>query len=343
MTLTAPTPAYTALTEGCGWVDHSARGKLLLTGEDAAEFLNGQLSNDIVALAQGHGCYAALLTPKGKMLADVRALRLTPGTGIEPDADGVWLDTERVALQGLFDTLRRYRIGYRVELHKRTLEQGLISLIGPASGERAAALAGLDAAALPASEHDHRRVRLGGVDVLLVATDLGFDLVCDAADTAPLARALADGGITTAEEADAEVARVERGRPRYGIELDDSVIPQEAGLNERAVSFTKGCYVGQETVARLYYRGKPNRHLRGLRFSGVGAEGGVRGVGGVGGVGGVPLFKGERVVGQVASAVVSPRWGPIGLALVRREVEPGEEVTAGEKGIRARVVDLPFG
>jgi tRNA-modifying protein YgfZ len=330
MTLTVPTPAYTALTERCGWVDRSARGKLLLTGPDVAEFLNGQLSNDVAALVPGSGCYAALLTPKGKMLGDLRVLRLDPGPGIEADADGVWLDTERVALQGLFDALRRTRIGFRAELHKRTLERGLISLIGPESAEHAAALAGLDPAALPAAEHDHRRVSLAGIDALIVATDLGFDLVCEADDTPVLAEALGAHGVVAAEEADAEVARVESGRPRYGVELDESVIPQEAGLNERAVSFTKGCYVGQETVARLFYRGKPNRHLRGLCFSAAPSPG-------------AKLQQGERVVGQVASAVVSPRWGPIGLALVRREVEPGEEVTAGEEGVRARVVDLPFG
>ena len=101
--------------------------------------------------------------------------------------------------------------------------------------------------------------------------------------------------------------------PRYGIDLDDTVIPQEAGLNERAVSFTKGCYVGQETVARLYYKGKPNRHLRGLRLSEPCASGEA-------------LLLGDRPVGRVGSAAVSPRLGPIALALVRREAEPGSVV-----------------
>jgi folate-binding protein YgfZ len=111
------------------------------------------------------------------------------------------------------------------------------------------------------------------------------------------------------------------------VDLDDTVIPQEAGLNERAVSFTKGCYVGQETVARLHYRGKPNRHLRGLRLSEPVP-------------GGTPLALGEREVGRLGSSVVSPRHGPIGLALVRRQVAVGDELAAGTA--TAVVTELPF-
>jgi folate-binding protein YgfZ len=136
------------------------------------------------------------------------------------------------------------------------------------------------------------------------------------------------GAAPVSEEA-AECLRVERGRPRYGIDLDSTVIPQEAGLNDRAVSFTKGCYVGQETVARLYYRGKPNRHLRGLRL-GEPAETGAE------------LRLGERPVGHLGSVTVSPRLGPIALALVRREAAPGSEVSVGTDGVPGEVVELPF-
>jgi tRNA-modifying protein YgfZ len=123
--------------------------------------------------------------------------------------------------------------------------------------------------------------------------------------------------------------RVERGRPRYGFELNDGVIPQEAGLNERAVSFTKGCYVGQETVARLFYRGKPNRHLRGLRLSGPAATGD-------------PLRLGEKEVGRLGTVVVSPAFGPIALAIVRREASPGDTLAVGDDAVTAEIVDLPF-
>ena len=157
--------------------------------------------------------------------------------------------------------IRRFSIGYDVELHKRTLECGLLSLIGP----DAAGVAG--AGDLDPAEDAHRTVEIDGIPVRVVRTDLGIDLLCAAADTERLTAALTARGARPVSAAVADCVRVEHGRPRYGVDLDDSVIPQEANLNDRAVSFTKGCYVGQETVARLFYRGKPNRSLRGLRLS----------------------------------------------------------------------------
>jgi tRNA-modifying protein YgfZ len=298
------------IDQGCALLDRSQRGKLALTGSEAKSFLAGQVSSDVESLTAGRGQYAALLTHKGKMRGDLRVLDL---------GDELWLDTERVALQALFDTIRRAKIGYDVELHKRTVQQALFSLLGP----RAREVAGADAAGLGADEHDSARGELG----VLVATDLGVDVICDAEDADRVRDALVAAGAVPVTEADAEARRVETGRPRYGVDLDESVIPQEAGLNERAVSFTKGCYVGQETVARLHYRGKPNRHLRGLRFSTPVATG-------------TALVLGEREVGRVGSSVVSPRFGPIGLALVRREASVGDELVAG--GARAVVAELPF-
>jgi folate-binding protein YgfZ len=266
-------------------VDRSDRGKLALTGPDAKTFLHGQVTNDIESLTPGQGCYAAFLTHKGKMLGDLRVFDL---------GDELLLDCERVALQELFNMIRRYKLGADVELHKRTLELALFSIIGP----EAPPLAGPE-------EHDNARVTLGGAPALAVTTDVGTDVFCAAA----------------------EVVRVERGRPRYGVDLDDSVIPQEAGLNERAVSFTKGCYVGQETVARLYYRGKPNRRLLGLKLSAPAPTGSE-------------LRLGEKVVGRLGSSVESPALGPIGLALVRREAAPGDTVDVD--GVSALIVDVPF-
>jgi tRNA-modifying protein YgfZ len=295
------------LTEEVGLVDRSERGKLALTGPQAKELLSGQVTNDIEALTPGGGCYAALLTNKGKMLADLRVI----DTGSE-----LWIDTERVALQALFDNLRRGAVGWQAELQKRTLQQALLSLVGPHAAQAVGGELG--------PEHANRAAQLGGAEVLLIATDLGVDIVCAAEDAEPIRGAL---GVPVVPEAAAEVVRVESGRPRYGVDLDEGTIPQEAGLNERAVSFTKGCYVGQETVARLHYRGKPNRHLRGLRFSAPVASG-------------TPLVLGEREVGRVGSSVVSPRFGPIGLALVRREAAVGDELAAG--AARAVVAELPF-
>jgi folate-binding protein YgfZ len=309
---------YRVLVEGCGLVDRSERGKLALSGPGAKSFLAGQVTNDTEALQPGDGCYAAFLTHKGKMLGDMRVL---------DSGEELLLDTERVALQALFDMIRRFKIGYDVELHKRTLECALLSLVGPAS--RAVAAHAADRDELPEHEHAHTPATIAGQKVRLIATDEGgMDVLCDASDREAVSKALVAAGAQPVSEAAAEIVRVERGRPRYGVDLDDTTIPQEAGLNERAVSFTKGCYVGQETVARLYYKGKPNRHLRGLRLSAPAASG-------------EELRLGERSVGHIGSSVVSPVLGPIGLALVRREAEPGATVAVGEHAT-AEVVQLPF-
>jgi len=309
---------YAVLAQACGLLDRSERGKLALTGTGAKEFLAGQVTNDTVGLVAGGGCYAAFLTPKGKMLGDLRILAVEE-PGAEPE---LLLDTERSTLQALFDMIRRFKIGYDVELHKRTVQRGLLSLVGP--GARSVA----GAVELPCEEHAHLPGSIAGHDVRFVSTDVGVDVVCDAGATVAVRAALLASGAVAVSEAAAEILRVERGRPRYGVELDDATIPQEAGLNARAVSFTKGCYVGQETVARLFYRGKPNRHLRGLRLSEPVAAG-------------AELRLGERVVGHVASSLVSPAHGPIALGLVRREAAVGDTV-AVEGGATAEVVDLPF-
>jgi folate-binding protein YgfZ len=305
---------YRAITEACGLLDRSERGKLALTGGEAKTFLQGQVSNDVEALSPGTGCYAAFLTPKGKMLGDLRVL----DTG-----DELLLDTERVALQELFNMIRRFSIGYDVQLHKRTLQTGLLSLIGPEASSVAGALE------LPPDEHAHLALPISGIEVRAIRTDVGVDVMCAAEETDAVSAALQDGGAARVSELAAEIVRVERGRPRYGIDLDDTVIPQEAGLNPRAVSFTKGCYVGQETVARLYYRGKPNRHLRGLRITGDAAPGDE-------------LVFNERTVGRLSSVVRSPRLGEIGLGLVRREVAVGASVVVGGDQVTAEVVQLPF-
>jgi folate-binding protein YgfZ len=297
------------LRTGCGLLDRSERGKLALTGPEAKAFLHGQVTNDVEGLQPGEGCYAAFLTHKGKMQGDLRVLN----TG-----DELWLDTERATLQPLFTMINRYKLGSDLELHKRTLQQGLLSLIGP----DARTIAGAET--LPEGEHSSAPGAIDGIPLLMVATDVGVDLVCDAERTEELAEALRARGARDVSDDAAEALRVERGRPRFGLDMDESTIPQEAGLNERAVSFTKGCYVGQETVARLYYRGKPNRHLRGLRLSGP-AEPGAE------------LRLGEKVVGRVGTVA-----GERALAIVRREAQPGATLAVGDDTTTAEVVELPF-
>jgi folate-binding protein YgfZ len=162
---------------------------------------------------------------------------------------------------------------------------------------------------------------------MYVATDVGVDVICPAADADAVRTAL---GVEPVAEDAAECLRIESGRPRLGIDIGSETIPEEAGLNERAVSFTKGCYVGQETVARLHYKGKPNRHLRGLRLSSPGAETGDE------------VRLGDRLLGTVGSVTVSPLQGPIALAVLRREAGPGDAVKVGASAADAVVADLPF-
>src|SRR5205807_536973 len=192
------TSEYRTLTEGCGLLDRSERGKLALSGTEAKSFMQGQVSNDVEALTPGSGCYAVFLTPKGKMLGDLRIL----DTGEE-----LLLDTERVSLQSLFNMIRRFSVGYDVQLHKRTLERGLVSLLGPES-ER---VAGVDE--LQPLEHAHRVAVIGGIEVRAIRTDGGVDLLCGSSDTDALIDALVQRGAVRVSEDAVDCLRVESGRP----------------------------------------------------------------------------------------------------------------------------------
>lgn len=305
---------YRQLREECGLLDRSARGKLLISGPDAAEYLQSQLTNDVEALGPGEGQHAALLDRKGHMQADMRVLRLAP--------EELWLDTEPEAAEALKRHLEMYKIGRDVEVSDLTAERAILSLLGPRSVEVAGT------AALP--DHSCERATVHGVDCLAVGTRHGLDLVAATADAERLREALTTTGAVAVEPRAAEILRIEAGTPRFGAEMSSATMPAEAGIVEDAVSFTKGCYIGQEPVARLHYKGRPNRQLRGLALSAPVEPGS-------------PLRLGEKEVGRVSSACVSPAHGPIALAIVRREAEPGAELAVGEDEVTARVVDLPFG
>ena len=271
-------------------IDRSSRGRIWVRGGEAAEFLQGQVTNDVESLEPGQGCYAALLNHKGKMRLDMRILR---------GPDWIWIDTEPGADAVLLKTIETYSLGRDVTWE--SADEGIVSLMGE-----------YDLDKLP-PEEEHAWI--DGERGIYVRTYAGVDVIGD------------DLPGADAPEAEAECVRIEAGIPRFGVDMDGDTIPQEAGLNDRAVSFTKGCYVGQETVARLFYKGKPNRHLRGLKLSRPAEHG-------------QPIALGEREVGRVGSVCVSPTHGPIALALVRREAAPGDTVDVG--GATAEVVELPF-
>ena len=297
---------YELLTEHAGVVARPGRAVLELTGSEAAEFLQGQVSNDVEALEPGQGCYATLLDHKGKLRTDLRVLRLA--------ADRILVDAEPGGRRPLAHNFEMYSLGRDVRSQDVSDERVVLSLVGP--GARALL-------ADPPADPEHACDEADGI--VRAVTDVGVDLILPAGREAEVRAAL---DAPDASEEAAEVLRIESGRPRLGLDMDASTMPQEAGINERAVSFTKGCYVGQETVARLHYKGKPNRHLRGLRLGGPAQHGD-------------PIVLGEKQVGTIGSVAESPRHGAIALALVRREAEPGAEVLVA--GTPAQVVTLPFG
>jgi folate-binding protein YgfZ len=305
---------YRQLREECGLLDRSGRGGIAVIGPDGAEYLQGQLTNDVESLAVGEGQYAALLDRKGHMQTDMRVLR--------PAAEEILLDFEPGARAAALRHLTMYSVGRDVQVVDATDERAIVSLIGP----RAAEIAGT----APLPEFANEAATVAGIAALAVGTREGIDLFCPIAERDRLVAALLGAGAVEVSPEAVEILRVEAGVPRFGAEMDTATMPAEASIVDEAVSFTKGCYIGQETVARLHYKGKPNRHLRGLKLSGSAAPG-------------APLRLGEKEVGTLGGAVVSPALGPIGLAIVRREAEPGAQLTVGEDGVTAEVVALPFG
>ncbi|HEY6771472.1 MAG TPA: glycine cleavage T C-terminal barrel domain-containing protein [Solirubrobacterales bacterium] len=304
---------YRALREEAGHLPRE-RAALTVEGADAADYLQGQLTNDIESLESETGCYAALLDRKGHLQSDMRVLRL--------ENEAIWLDLEPGPAPAVLKHLRTYSIGRAVEIEDVTEQWAITSLIGPRAGE----ISGFDGLG---PEHAQRWRNWDGTEVLAVATDIGFDLITRSDDSARLIELLETAGAARVSEAAAEIVRVESGRPRFGLDMGPEAMPAEAGITDRAVDFEKGCYIGQEPVARLHYRGKPNRTLRGLRLSAP-AEHGDR------------LVLGDKEVGTIGTSSLSPGLGPIALAIIRREADEGDQLSVGDGGITAEVVGLPF-
>jgi folate-binding protein YgfZ len=304
---------YRALREEAGYLSRE-RAALTVKGADGSEYLQGQLTNDIEALERGRGCYAALLDRKGHLQADMRVLHL--------EDEEIWLDLETGPAPAVLKHLRTYSIGRDVEIEDASDRWAITSLIGP----RARELAGFEGLA---PEHAQGFREWDGIEVLAVATDVGLDLITKADAAASLGELLAAAGAVEVSEPAAEIIRVESGRPRFGLDMGPESMPAEADLTERAVDFEKGCYIGQEPVARLHYRGKPNRTLRGLRLSAPAEHG-------------APLLLGDKEVGTIGTAGLSPAFGPIALAIVRREAAEGDRLAVGDDGTTAEIVGLPF-
>jgi tRNA-modifying protein YgfZ len=317
---------YAALRNGAAIVDRP-EARLLMRGADRRSYLQGILTNDIAALTPGTGCYAAMLTAQGRMITDMRVLEL---------GDRILLDVPRAIGTAVKDHLERFVFSEDVQVEDVTEAQAEIGLYGPRAIDVLAA-AGVEGGA-PEELYATTRVRIAGHDALIVRADEvgvpGFDVVVDAAAAGDVRKTLAAAGAIDAGNDDVEAVRIESGRPRFGADLDTDTIPLEAGLEDRAISRSKGCYVGQEVIVRVQDRGhgRVARRLAGFTFDASAA---------------VPqpnaaIRAGDREVGRVTSAAWSPSLArPVALGYVHRDfVEPGTEVFVD--GARGIVTALPL-
>jgi folate-binding protein YgfZ len=324
-----PSREYSALRDACGAVRRDERARWVFAGDKSADALAGLVTNDVESLAVGAGCYAAALTPKGRIVADVRIFRR------ETD---FLVDVAARATAGWAELVRKYvnpRMAKYADVSDAT---ACVGVYGPRSTALLSRATAIDVNVLSSVvPYHHISATVAGCLLRVVRSPdfgvTGYDLITDASDVETVFDALVAAGARAVGLTAADIARVEAGRPEWGIDMDDATIPQEANLEElHAISYTKGCYTGQEVVARVHFRGHVNRHLRGLMAD-------------------HPLPPHASVVssdradvGDVRSSVVSPRFGPIALAMVRREVAMGEEVVVrdGDHEHSARVLNLPF-
>ena len=326
---------YRALHDGAGLVDRSSRGRLALTGADRRAYLQGLLTNDIAALAPGTGCYAAYLTAQGRMIADMRLFET--GQALLVDLDG-----------GLADAVRarwsQFIFSEDVEVKDVSATTAQLGVYGPrAAAVLASALSADEPTSFAASLegmplHGNVSLMFRGAAIIVLRSDdvgvMGFDVVVPSNLKEDVTALLRQAGSTGVDPETAEVARVEAGRPLFLADMDTDTIPLEAGIEDRAISLSKGCYVGQEIIIRVLHRGhgRVARRLVGVTFdpsAAVPAKG-------------ARLRAGDREVGTITSAVWSPALGrPIAIASVHRDfVEPGTVLSTADAA--ATVTALPF-
>jgi tRNA-modifying protein YgfZ len=300
---TDPVTEYNAFWHSAALVDRSQRHRLSLTGSGAADALNGLVTNDVAQLVPGRGQYAAALSPKGKIVADLRIFLRSDGSFL--------VDAPVRAAQGWMAIVRKY-INPRTAKYKDESESLKdIGVFGPRASEIVSGVLSLDREALRARErHSIIDTQWLGESVSVVTTpDLGmdgFDLLASADVIARLQDKLIAAGCTNVGLAAWEIARIESGTPEWGLDMDESTLAQEANLDQlHAISYTKGCYTGQETVARIHFRGHVNRHLRALRFVSVDVPPPLSEVFG----------EEDRALGEVRSSAYSPRLGGVAIAM----------------------------
>jgi tRNA-modifying protein YgfZ len=301
------------------------RGQVAVAGPDRAAFLHGLLTNDTASLTPGTGCYAAWLTPQGRMLCDLHVLE---------SGDMILLDVPADEVQAVADRLEQFHFTEDVQI----AALGSLTSVwvhGPAAPQILDGLAPQEPAAYGEwTQYQNARVELAGVSVAIARIDQlavpGFVIYVDRQQEDEVTAALASRGAVHATPASLEAARIEAGYPVFGIDMTTDTIPLEAAIEDRAISLTKGCYVGQEVIIRVLHRGhgRVARKLVRLQVEGDAPPRGSK------------VFSNDREIGFVTSAAESPRLGALALGYVHRDfVEPGTavEVQAGETRTRAVV------
>jgi folate-binding protein YgfZ len=322
--------AYEAARRGAGLIDRSERGRIVVSGQDRAEYLQGLLSNDVIALEPGGGCYATYLTPQGRMIADLFVYEL---------GDVILLTVSGDVTAAVLGKLDQFIFSEDVKLGNVTDTFGQLAVIGPGAAKIVAAVTGVAVDVLSGlHEHGNRRTFVSGRPAIVVrVTDTGepgFDVFVERAQTDALRTVLQHAGAIPLDAATADTVRIESGVPIFHRDMDEETIPLEAGIEGRAISLTKGCYVGQEVIIRVLHRGhgRVARKLVGLALEGSSTP-----------AAGAPVRSGDREIGHLTSATFSPALDrPIALAYVQRDfIQPGTVVTVAD-GMSAVVSALPF-
>ena len=309
---------YAAIHAGAAIGAIAPRGQIALAGPDRATFLHGLLTNDTASLTAGHGCYAAWLTPQGRMLCDLHVFE---------SGDMMLLDAPAAEVQQAADRLEQFHFTEDVQIATLgTLRS--VWIHGPAAPGILGA--GFDAW----MQYQNARIVLAGVSVVVARIDQlavpGFVIYVDAQQEDEVTAALAARGALRATPATLDAARIEAGYPVFGIDMTADTIPLEAGIEDRAISLTKGCYVGQEVIIRVLHRGhgRVARRLVRLQVEGNAPPAGSK------------VFSGDREVGFITRAAESPRLGAVALGYLHRDfVEAGTavDVQAGDTRVRAHV------
>jgi len=314
---------YEAVREGgAGLIDlSSSRGRIRVSGSEAVMFLNGLMTNDMKSLAANRWMPAVFPTVQGRLIGAVRVIR-----GSEPS---FLIDTETASHEAVLKTISRFTMAGDFKVADVTEETALLTAQGQLAGEVIEKVFETSASEIPVNGVSE--VRQVTITRATHTGENGFDILVDSAQKAELLQALEDGGAQPISDDTLEILRVEAGIARFGVDMDDTNVVPETNLDD-AVSYTKGCYVGQEIIVRIKHRGHPAKKLTGLKFeTDVQIESGA-----------VINSTENQEIGRVTSAVISPRLGSIGLGYVRYEqLTEGTRVIVSD-GIEATVTALPF-